>query len=60
MKKKDVKVGGIYSLRIHGQYQKVRIESVDEKGGWWCTVLISGRRIHLDSARSLHEDWAAV
>lgn len=74
MKKDEVKIGGVYEVRLHGVLTKVRIEEATEHRNWvgaassgnrrtmthWsATNLRTGRRIVIKSAAKLRREVPA-
>ena len=53
MKKKDVKVGGLYTAKVGDRLVKVRIDSAHSGGGWNATNTATGKRIRIKSAQRL-------
>lgn len=71
MKKDEVKIGGVYEVRLHGVLTKVRIEEAFETRHWvgaassgkrqsrthWsATNLKTGRRVQIKSAAKLRKE----
>ncbi|KAF0250271.1 MAG: hypothetical protein FD167_322 [bacterium] len=47
MKAADISVGQIYSVKISGKLQQVRISSISTNGGWTAINLATDRQIRL-------------
>lgn len=53
MKKKDVKIGGVYIAKVSDRKTLVRIERAAWHGGWDATNLRTKRQIHIKTAARL-------
>lgn len=53
MKKADVQIGEVYSVKVSGRIAPVRIVSISPYGGWVGRNLKTKRTIHIRSARRL-------
>ncbi len=53
MKKKDVKIGGLYTAKVSDRLVTVRIDSTNTHGGWNATNTATGKRIRVKSAQRL-------
>ena len=53
MKKKDVKVGGVYVAKVSGKVVDVRIDSEHQNGGWTATNLATKKQVRIKSAQRL-------
>jgi len=53
MKRKDIKIGKHYTVKVGDKLTVVRIDSVNVHGGWDATNVATMRRIHLKTARRL-------
>lgn len=53
MLKADVQIGGVYRVRLHGNFTDVRIDGESGYGGWNATNLTSGRSVRIKSAQKL-------
>jgi len=53
MKRKDIKIGKHYTVKVGDKLTVVRIDSVNVHGGWDATSATTSRRIHLKTARRL-------
>jgi hypothetical protein len=53
IRKKDVKIGGVYHAKISGNVVRVRLDGPNPYGGWNATNLITGRPVRIKSAAKL-------
>ena len=56
MKKRDVKIKGVYTAKVSGTVVRVRIESESQYGGWDATNLTTGRGVRIKTAARLREE----
>jgi hypothetical protein len=54
MKKNQVKIGGVYAVKVSGKVVPVRIDSENMYGGWNGTNLKTGMTVCIKSAQRLH------
>jgi len=57
MKKKDVKIGDVYAVKVSGQIAPVVIDEVHPAGGWVGTNEMTHRQVRIKSARRLRGLW---
>ncbi len=56
MKKSDVRLGGVYQVKVSGKLRRVRIDAEDTLlGGWRATNLDTGRNLHVRTAGRLRK-----
>ena len=53
MKKDEVKVGGLYTVKVSDKLVTVRIDGAHSRGGWNATNTATGKRIRIKSAQRL-------
>ena len=53
MRKRDVQIGQVYSVKVSGRMVPVRIDRESPYGGWDATNLKTGKRIRIKSAQRL-------
>ena len=56
MLKKDVRIGGIYVVKVSGRLVRVRIELEHPFKGWTGTNLATGRRVRIKPAAKLRRE----
>lgn len=56
IKKSEVKIGGIYLIRLNQRFVKCRIDSENPRGGWLATNLTTSREIRIRSAAKLRRE----
>ena len=49
MKKKDVKIGGVYVAKVSGKLTKVRLDAESPYGGWNATNVSTRRKVRIKS-----------
>jgi hypothetical protein len=68
VKKQDVRIGGVYAVKVGGNVTRVRIDRVADEfrvgrvrhgGGWYGTNLSTGREVRIRSAARLRHEVAA-
>jgi len=57
MKKKDVRVGEVYAVKVSGQIAPVVIDEAHPAGGWVGTNQETGRQVRVKSAQRLRGLW---
>jgi hypothetical protein len=57
MKKKDVELGKIYTVKVSGRIVPVRILRLSPYGGWVGQNLITTREVHIKTAGRLRGEW---
>ncbi len=50
MRSKDLRTGGVYAAKVSGEIRPVRIDGVSSLGGWTCTNMKTGRKVHVRGA----------
>ena len=55
MKKQHVKIGCLYTAKISGTVQVVRVQGDALHGGWWGLNIMTDRRIKLKTAQKLRQ-----
>lgn len=58
MKKKDVKIGGVYVVKVSNKLAKVKILEKSLYGGWEGLNLDTGREVRIKSAQRLRWEVA--
>lgn len=53
MKKKDVRLGGVYEAKVTGNRVLVRLTAESPYGGWLATNLKTGRQVKIRTAARL-------
>ena len=53
MKKNEIKIGHLYMAKVSNRMVRVRIDSVNSRGGWNATNTLTGKRIRIRSAQRL-------
>jgi len=56
MKKKDVKIGKIYAVKVSNKIDSVKLTSESIYGGWNGTNLKTGRQVRIKTAGKLRQE----
>jgi hypothetical protein len=59
VKKKDVRIGGVYQVKVSGQLQQVKIQQESPYGGWDGINLRTKRSVRIRSAARLRRELSA-
>lgn len=57
MKKDEVKVGGVYQVKVSGHLSPVRLDKVSQYGGWDGTNLHTNKSVRIRSAQKLRLEY---
>ncbi len=57
MKKADVQIGAVYTVKVSGKLVPVRLDSESVYGGWQGTNLDTGRSVHIRTAAKLRRPY---
>ena len=56
MKSKDVKIGVTYLAKVSKVVVPVKVHSINPRGGWWGTNMITGRTVQIRGPQRLREE----
>lgn len=57
MKKDEVKIGGVYQMKVSNHLAPVRVDKVSQYGGWDGTNLHSNRSVRIRTAQKLRLEY---
>lgn len=56
MKKNEIKIGGVYVVKVSGRLCPVRVDKAGKSKGWWCTNLRTGRTVYVLTAAKMRKE----